>query len=95
MDNTTTWCYCRLSSPALNRIEFMVGKGANSFRAVHLHSIWSSGSRQLSPNGRCRERRPALSHFVPSPSNHSLRSIVCELRRTSRRVVGLQLDIRF
>jgi hypothetical protein len=84
MENPTTWFYYRLNSPALDRTELMVGKVANSIRAVHFHSIRSSGSHRLSPTGRCRESRPALSQFVPSPTINSVRSIACELRRTSR-----------
>jgi hypothetical protein len=93
MENPTTWTYYRLSSPALDRTELMVGKCANSIRAVHFHSIRSSGNLRISPTGRCRERRPALSQLVPSPTVNSVRSIACELKRSSSRVVGVQLEI--
>jgi hypothetical protein len=73
----------------------MVGKGANSIRVVPFHSIMSSGIRRLSNSGRWRERRPAMCRFVPSPTNNTVRSNACELRRTSRGVVGVQLDILF
>jgi hypothetical protein len=94
MENPTTWLDCRLSSPALDRTELMVGNGANRIRAVHFHSIRSSGTRRLSPSGRCHERRPGLSQFVPSPAINSVLSFACELRRPSRRVVGVQLEFR-
>jgi hypothetical protein len=68
----------------------MVGKGANRIRAVTFHSIQSSGFRRLSPSGWRRELRPALSRFAPSPTIKSDRSIAAELRRTSRRVVGVK-----
>jgi hypothetical protein len=72
----------------------MVGKCANRISVVHFQSIRSSGTRRVSPNGRCRERRPGLSQFVPSPIINSVRSIACELTLPSHRVVGVQLEIR-
>jgi hypothetical protein len=95
MENPTTWRDCRLRSAALERTELIVGKGANRIRAVHIHSIRPSGIRLLSPTGRCRERRPALSQFVPSPIIISVGSIACELRSPSRRFECLKLEIRF
>jgi hypothetical protein len=47
MENPTTWRYCRLSYPELDRTELMVVKGANGIRAVHFHSIRSSGTRRI------------------------------------------------
>jgi hypothetical protein len=94
MENPTTSRYCRLSSPALNRIELIVGKSANNIRAVHFYSIWLSGTRRLSQTGRCHERHPALFRFTLSPTIYSVISIPGELRSTSRRVVGVQLEIR-
>jgi hypothetical protein len=67
MENPTTLRYCRLSSPVFDRTELIVGKRANRIKAVHFHSIRSSGTRRHSLICRCRERRPALSRFTPSP----------------------------
>jgi hypothetical protein len=64
MENPTTWRYCLVRSPALDRTELMVGNGANIIRAVHFHSIRSSGTLRLSLTGGCRERCPGLSQFV-------------------------------
>jgi hypothetical protein len=89
------WRDCRLGSAALERAEWMVGKTANSITAVQFHSIRLSGTRRLSPTGRCREMGPALIQFVPFPSINSVRSIPCELRRPTRRVVGVHLEIYF
>jgi hypothetical protein len=44
MENPTTWRDCRLSLPALDRSELMVGSGANRIRAIHFHSIRSCAS---------------------------------------------------
>jgi hypothetical protein len=47
----------------------MVVMGAKLIRAVTFHSIRTSVIRRLSPSGRWRERRPALSRFdSPPPS---------------------------
>jgi hypothetical protein len=54
MGNPTTFRDYRLSSAALEGSELIVGKGANRSRAVPIHSIRSSGTRSLSPFGRCR-----------------------------------------
>jgi hypothetical protein len=94
MENTITWRVCRLSSHALDRPELMVRKGSNRLRAFHFHSIRSSGTDRISPSGRCGERRPALLCFVSSPTINSVRSFACELRRTSRSIVGVQSEIR-
>jgi hypothetical protein len=88
-----TWLDCSLSSAALERTELMVGKNANCIRAVTFYSIRSSGMRRLSPTGRWRGRRPAMSRFAPSPTINSVLYIACELRRPSRSVVGVQLEI--
>jgi hypothetical protein len=90
MGTPTTWRNCILSKPHWKELNFMVEKGAKRFRAVPFHSIPSSGTRRRSPSGRWRERRPALIQFVSSPTINSVRSIACELRRTSRRVVRVQ-----
>jgi hypothetical protein len=84
MGTSTTWCDCSLRSAALERNELMDGKGANRIIAVPFHSIRSSGSRRLSPTGRCRERRPALSRFIPSPTINSVHSIAASLKFTRR-----------
>jgi hypothetical protein len=50
MENLTTWRYCRLSSPALDRIELIGGKSLIRIIAVHFHSIRHrelAGSRRL------------------------------------------------
>jgi hypothetical protein len=93
MGTPTTWRDCRLTSPALNRNELMVGKCANRIRAVHFHRIRSSGNHPLWPTGRCRERRPGLSQFLPSNTINSVRSIACELRCPSTRVIAVQMEI--
>jgi hypothetical protein len=72
----------------------MVVKSANRIRAFRIHSILSFGTRRPSPFGPWRERRPALIQFAHSPTINSVRSIAGELKRPSRRVVGLKLDIR-
>jgi hypothetical protein len=95
MGTPTTWCECRLISALLERTKLMVGKGAICIRAVPFHSIRSSGMRRLSPSGPWCERRPALGRFAASPTINSVRSIACQLRRPSRRVVGVQLEIRY
>jgi hypothetical protein len=89
------WRACRLKSPALDRTDLMVGKGAKRIRAIHNQIIRSSGIRRHLPSGRCREMCPGLSQFVPSPTINSVCSIACELRRPSHRVVGVQLEFRF
>jgi hypothetical protein len=68
METHTTWRYCRLSSPALDRIELIVGKCANLIRAFPFHSIRKSGTRRLSPSSRWREMRNALIRFALSPA---------------------------
>jgi hypothetical protein len=80
MQNPTTWRDCCLRTPALDRTEMIVGKVAKRLRAFHFHSIRSLDTRRNSPSGRCRERRQALSRFLPSPTIYSVRSIACELR---------------
>jgi hypothetical protein len=72
----------------------MVGKGANRIRAVPFHSIRSSGNLRPSPSGRWREMRPALIQFAHSPNINSVRYIARRLRRTSRLVRGVKLEIR-
>jgi hypothetical protein len=89
-----SWCDFCLSRAALERIEFMVGKGANRKRAIHFDGIRSSGIRWILPFGRWRERRHALIRFAPSPTSYSVRFIAGVLRRASRRVVGVQMEIR-
>jgi hypothetical protein len=74
--------------------ELVVGKSANRSSAVIFHSIRSSGTHRLSPSGRWRERRPAMSRFAPSTTINSVRYIAGELRRPSRRDVGVQMEIR-
>jgi hypothetical protein len=73
----------------------MMGKGVNRCKAVPIHSIRSSGIRRHSPSGRWLWRRPVMRRLTPSPTIYSVRSLAGELRRNSRRVVGVQLDIRF
>jgi hypothetical protein len=73
MENPTTWRYCRLSSPALDRTELIVGKVVNRIRAVHIHSIRSSGTRRQLPCARWRETLTALIRFVPTPKIISVR----------------------
>jgi hypothetical protein len=73
MGTPTMWRDCSLRSAALVRIELMVGKGANRFRAIPIQSIRSSGTRRLSPFGRWREKRTALSRFATSPKIISVR----------------------
>jgi hypothetical protein len=85
---------CRLRSTALERTELIVRKSANRFRAFPVHSIRSSGTRRLSPSGRWREMRPALSLFAPFNTIKSVLSIACELQRPRRRVVLVKLEIR-
>jgi hypothetical protein len=85
---TTFRDYC-LSSAALEETELIVGKGANRIRAIQIHSIRSSSNRRLSPSGRWRERRPALSRFAHCPIINSVRFIAVELKRPSRLVVGV------
>jgi hypothetical protein len=94
MGTPSTWRDCRLSSAALERTELMVGKGAIRIRVVLFHSIQLSGTRRLSPFGRWRERRLALSRFAPSPTINSVRLIAGELRRPSCRVFEVHLEIR-
>jgi hypothetical protein len=65
MENPTTWRSCRLSSPTFDRTGLMVGKRANRIKAVHLHSIRSSGTLRLSPTGRWREMRTNLRMIAP------------------------------
>jgi hypothetical protein len=72
----------------------MVGKNANRIRAVPFQGIRSSGTRRLSPSGRWRERRPALSRFAPSPPINSVRYIAGVLKRPSRRAFGVKMEIR-
>jgi hypothetical protein len=72
----------------------MVGKDANRIRSFPFHSIRTSGTRRLSPSGRCRGRRPALSRFVPSPTINFVLSIADELRCSSGRVVSIKMEIR-
>jgi hypothetical protein len=86
--NTTTWRDSSLSSAALERNELIVGKFENRIRAVQLHSIRSSGTHRLSHSGRWQERLTATCRFTPSHTINSVRSVACELRRRSRRVVG-------
>jgi hypothetical protein len=93
---TPTMCRdCSLSSAALERIELMVGKGANRIRADPFHIIRFSGTRRLSPFGRWLETRTALRRFDPSPTINSVSSYAGELRRASSRVVEVQMEIRF
>jgi hypothetical protein len=94
MGTPTTWCDCSLSSAALERIELIVGKGANRIRTFPFLSIRSSVTRRLSPSARLGEMRPALSRFIGSPNINSVRSIAGYLRRNSRRVVGVQFENR-
>jgi hypothetical protein len=68
MENPTTWSDYRLSSPALDRTELMLGKGAKHIRTFHFHIIRLSGNCQLSPFGRWRETRAAVRRFAPSPT---------------------------
>jgi hypothetical protein len=69
MENPTTWPNCSLSSPAFDRTELIVKKCANRIRAFHFQSIRSSGTRRISPSGRCRERRPpCVGSFRPPTS---------------------------
>jgi hypothetical protein len=93
MGTPTTFRDYRLSSAAFEETELMVGKCANRLRAVPFLSILLSGTRQLSPSGRFRERRPALSRFASSPTIKSVLSIAGEFRRPSRSVVGVLLEI--
>jgi hypothetical protein len=95
MGTPNTWRDYRLSSAELEITELMVGKSANRIKEFSVHSFRSSGNRRLSPSGWWRERRPALSRFAPFPTSKSVRSIACELRRPSRRVVLVQLETRF
>jgi hypothetical protein len=67
------WRDFSLSSAALVKIELVVGKCANEFRAFLFHSIRSSSSRRLSPFGRWRETRTALSRLARSPKMNSVR----------------------
>jgi hypothetical protein len=94
MGSPSTWRDSRLSSAELERSEFIVGNGANRVRALPIHRIRSSVTRTHLPSGRWRERRHALIQFAHSPNISSDFSIACELRRPSRRVVGVQLEIR-
>jgi hypothetical protein len=94
MGTPTTWLDCSLSSAALERTEFMVGKIANHIRTFPFHSIRSSGTRRLSPSGRWGEMRPALSWFTRSHTINSVRSITGDLKHPSRGVVGVQLENR-
>jgi hypothetical protein len=94
MGTPTTWRDCRLGTAALEALEFIVGKGANRIRAVPFHSIRSSGNLRRSSSGRWRERRPALIQFAHSTNINSVRYSARGLRRTSRLVVGIHLEIR-
>jgi hypothetical protein len=94
MENPTTWRYCRLSSPDLDRTELIVGKVVNRIRAVLFQSIRSSGTRRQSPFARWRETRTALSRFAPSPKIISVRLIAGDLGPIPRSVVGFQTEIR-
>jgi hypothetical protein len=94
MENPTKWRDCRLRSPALDRPELIVEKGANRLRAFHYLRIRSSGTRRFPPSGLCRERRPNLRRLAPSPNINSVLSIARELRRPSTRVVAVQMEIR-
>jgi hypothetical protein len=73
----------------------VVGKGANRIIAVPFQSIRSSCISRHSPSRRWRETRTALNRFVPSPKINSFRQVAGELRRPTRRVVGVQLEFRF
>jgi hypothetical protein len=79
MENPTTRRYCHLGSVALERTELIVEKCTHRIRAGPFHSIRSSGTRRLSPSGRWRERRPALSQFAQSTTINLVRSIAGEL----------------
>jgi hypothetical protein len=94
MGNPTTWHDCSLSPEALERTELMVGMAANRIRALPFQSLRSLITRRLSPSGRWGEMRPALSHFTPSHTINSVRSIAGDLKTSSRGVVGVQLENR-
>jgi hypothetical protein len=94
MGTPNTWRDCRLGSDALERAELMVRNSANRIRTVPFHSIRSSGRRRLSTSGGWRERCLALRRFTSSPTINSDRSIAIELRRPSKRVVEIKLEIR-
>jgi hypothetical protein len=83
MENPTTWRDCRLSSHELDRTELMVLKVANRIRAVQFYSIRLSGTRRLSPFGRWRETRNALSRFAPFVQTRVLRRHVTFRHRRS------------
>jgi hypothetical protein len=91
MGTPTSWRDCSLTSPALDRNDLVVWKGAKRIRAFHIHSIRSSGTSRHLHSGRC-ERCPSLSQLFPSPTNYSDRSIACELRRPSRLVIGIRFS---
>jgi hypothetical protein len=67
MGTPTTWSDCSRSSAALERIELMVGTGANRMRAFTFHSIRASGTRRLSPYSRLRETHTARDGSLPPP----------------------------
>jgi hypothetical protein len=94
MGTPSTWPDSRRNSAELERSELIVGNCANRVRALPFHRIRSSVTRTHLPSGRWRERRHALIQFAHSPNIRSVLSIACELRRPSRRVVGVQLEIR-
>jgi hypothetical protein len=72
----------------------MVGKPSNRIRAFEFDSIRTSVTRRIWPSVRWREKRHALIQSAHSPTINSGHSIAGELRRPSRRVVGVQLEIR-
>jgi hypothetical protein len=89
--NPITWRDCSLSSGALERTEMM------DVEVYKPHNICQLPQHPVIghlPAGRRRERRPALSLFVPSPINKPVRLNPGEHRSKPRTIVGVQMEIR-
>jgi hypothetical protein len=80
----------------------MEGKCSKGYRAVHLQSIRSSGTRRLSPTGVSRRmpddrmfwKGTTLKRFALFPTFNSVLSNAPELRLKSHHVVGFTMENR-
>jgi hypothetical protein len=90
--NSTTRLDGRLSSPAIERIDLLVGQGANCIRAGRLSRHQQDGKSRRMPGDQMLWKGTALMRFAPFSTINSLLSNAAELRLPSCNVVEVPME---
>jgi hypothetical protein len=82
----------RLSSPAMERTEFIVGEGVKRHRALRVSRHRPEGESRQVHDDRMLWTKTALMHFAYYTTINSVISNAAELRLHSRHVVGVAIE---